>query len=200
MMNIKSEKEKLRKKYRELRLAFTKEQKEEYDAAILDRVTSLVQYKQSRLILTYVSKDIEVDTLRLIDRALSQGKRVAVPKCIDGTRNMRFYYISGVHDLEKSTFGVLEPRIDVCAPADDTDGGFCIVPGMAFDSKGYRLGYGKGYYDRFLSDFDGVTAGLCYSDCIKWNLPRGRYDRAVDFIITERFFRKTDRTDRYRMA
>lgn len=198
MMNIKSEKEMLRQKYKELRLSFTKEEKAEYDRAILRRVTSLDQYKGSQLILTYVSKDIEVDTLMLIQTALSQGRKVAVPKCIGGTRDMRFYYITGIQDLEKSTFGVLEPVVSQCAPADKVDGAFCVVPGMAFDSRGYRLGYGKGYYDRFLSGFCGVTAGLCYSGCIKWNLPRGRFDKPVDLIVTERFFRKTDSANRYR--
>ena len=66
----------------------------------------------------------------------------------------------------------------------------CVVPGMAFDCDGYRLGYGKGYYDRFLSGYHGVTAGICYSDCIRWKLPRGRFDRPVDILVTDKFFRK----------
>ena len=196
MINLKQEKERLRQTFRELRRAFAKKEKEQYDREILKKLTSLYQYRNASLLLTYVSKEIEVDTLRLIRKALGDGKQVAVPKCIDGTRNMEFYTITGVEQLEKSTFGVLEPITGLCPRTEITPDALCIVPGMAFDAEGYRLGYGKGYYDRFLSGFGGVTAGLCYSGCFRWRLPHGRYDRPVAFIVTERFFRKTDRTQR----
>ena len=65
-----------------------------------------------------------------------------------------------------------------------------FVPGMVFDVSGYRIGYGKGYYDRFLSEFTGTTAGICYSNCVKWKMPRGFYDRSVDILVTDRYFRK----------
>ncbi len=195
MINLKTEKEKLRLQCRELRRSFTKKEKAQYDREILKKVTSLYQYKQAPVLLTYVSKELEIDTLELIRRALAEGKQVAVPKCIDNTRWMEFYYITGEQDLEKSTFGVSEPIVDRCEKAETPSDAVCIVPGMAFDADGYRLGYGKGYYDRFLSDFDGTTVGLCYSGCFRWKLPRGRFDKAVDLVVTERFFRKTDRTN-----
>ena len=154
------------------------------------RVISLYQYRSAELVLTYVSKELETDTLRLIEKAWADGKKVAVPKCIDGTRFMRFYYITDFCQLERSSFGVMEPIEDICEGlAAVPEKSICIVPGMAFDSEGYRLGYGKGYYDRFLSDYKGVKVGVCYSDCIKWTLPRGKYDKPVDILITDRFFR-----------
>jgi 5-formyltetrahydrofolate cyclo-ligase len=61
---------------------------------------------------------------------------------------------------------------------------------MSFDIRGYRLGYGKGYYDRFLSGYNGTKVGLCYSNCVKWKLPNGKYDETVDILVTERYFRK----------
>lgn len=196
MINIKTEKDRLRKKYREIRRSYSEEQKKKYDSQILRRLLSLYQYKKSSLILTYVSKDIEVDTIMLIDRALNDGKRVAAPKCLAGTRKMDFYYISSLADLETSTFGVLEPIVEKCERVEDFSDSLCIVPGMSFDVRGFRLGYGKGYYDRFLTDYPGGTAGLCYSECVKWTLPNGKYDRAVEVLVTERYFRKTDsRTD-----
>ncbi len=190
MTNIKLVKDRLRKNYREKRLSFRPEQKEQYDRDILKNVISLYQYKNSSLVLTYVSKDIEVDTLKLIKKALEDGKQVAVPKCIDGTRSMEFYYITGFDMLESGTFGVLEPMTDVCKRVEEFKNSMCIVPGMAFDSDGYRLGYGKGYYDRFLLNYEGAAVGLCYSCCVKWSLPRGRFDKAVDVLVTESFFRK----------
>lgn len=189
--NIQETKKKLRECFKNKRLAFTSEQKLQYDIMIFQRITALYQYKNSDIIFTYVSKSIEVDTVELIKKALSDGKRVAVPRCIDGTREMDFYFIKSVNDLEKGSFGVLEPKTDVCEKVTDFSKGLCIVPGMSFDTGGYRLGYGKGYYDRFLSKFNGKTAGVCYSCCVKWNLPKGKYDRPVDILVTEKYIRKT---------
>ncbi len=188
--DLREEKNRLRKRYRSIRDGYSGERKAELDGLILKRVTELYQYRSAELILTYVSKGSETDTYELIRRAWADGKRVAVPRCVDGTRLMHFYLISSEDQLEKSTFGVMEPRTELCqrledAPADS----ICIVPGMAFDSEGYRLGYGKGYYDRFLSGYKGIKAGICYSDCIKWSLPRGKHDKPVDILITDRFFR-----------
>ncbi len=189
--NVRGFKNVLREEFRNKRLQFTAEQKSEYDRKILERVLSLSAYKQNSVILTYVSKSIEVDTIGIIRQALSDNKRVAVPKCIDGTREMEFYFIKSVDDLETGSFGVLEPRVNLCEKLTDLSLGLCIVPGMSFDTKGFRLGYGKGYYDRFLSRFSGKTVGLCYSCCIKWNLPKGKFDRSVDVIITDRYVRYT---------
>lgn len=187
--DVRKNKDILREKFKNKRLAFTSEQKAEYDRKILKKISALYQYKNSSVILSYVSKGIEVDTMKLIDMALADGKRVAVPKCVDGTRNMEFYYINSVQDLEKGSFGVLEPKTEVCEKLTDFSGCFCVVPGMSFDTKGFRLGYGKGYYDRFLAKFDGATAGLCYSCCVKWMLPRGKFDKSVDVVVTEKYIR-----------
>ena len=189
--NIKEEKNRLREKARKVRRGYSPEEKKRLDQSVLKRLTGLYQYREATTILTYVSKSLETDTIGLIERAWRDGKRVAVPRCIDGTRQMTFYYITELSQLEKCSFGVLEPRPDICeAVVTPPKNSLCIVPGMAFDCEGYRLGYGKGYYDRFLSDYHGVTAGICYSDCIRWRLPRGRFDRPVDILVTDRFFRK----------
>lgn len=190
MINIKYEKDRLRKTSMDKRRSFTAKQKEKYDSDILKRIISLYQYQNSSLILTYVSKDIEVDTLMLIKQAWEDGKQVAVPKCIDGTRRMEFFYVTDFDMLEPSTFGVLEPKTDICQKVDSFKNSLCIVPGMSFDYEGYRLGYGKGYYDRFLSDYTGETFGLCYSCCVSRHLPRGQYDKAADVLVTEDFIRR----------
>ena len=92
--------------------------------------------------------------------------------------------------LKNGLYGVLEPDPSRSRPALSGGNALCIVPGLGFDSKGYRLGYGKGYYDRFLSGFHGITVGLCYSACTKWMLPHGYYDRPVDILITEKYARR----------
>lgn len=189
--NIRDEKKRLREHFKSLRKEYSEDEKKQLDISILNRITGLYQYRDAQTLLTYVSKDMETDTLMLIERAWSDNKRVAVPKCIDGTRLMSFYYITELSQLEKSSFGVLEPKTDICElMSREPQNSLCVVPGMAFDCDGYRLGYGKGYYDRFLSGYHGVTAGICYSDCIRWKLPRGRFDRPVDILVTDKFFRK----------
>lgn len=163
----------------------TQQQKSEDDAAILARLCDTWQVKKAELVLTYVSTPIEVDTRILIERLLSEGRRVAVPYCIENTRSMNFYVIRSFDDLQKRTFGVLEPVPMQCKKVVDFSGSVCIVPGLAFDRQGYRLGYGKGYYDRFLSRYSGAMIGVCYRSCMTRRLHRGRFDVACDMIVTE---------------
>lgn len=188
--DIRQIKNNLRSQIKQLRGEMTPEYKAECDAEIAQEFFRSTSYNRSSVILTYVSTAIEVDTREIILTALADGKRVACPRCIDGTRNMDFYYINSWDDLSKRSFGVLEPEADKSMLYTGADRPICIVPGLAFDHWGYRLGYGKGYYDRFLAGYNGWTVGLCYSSCIEYKLPHGRYDRPVDRLITEKFTRK----------
>ena len=190
MKDIREYKKNLRLKYRQYRTQLTPEEKQALDEGVLARILRLTQYQRAGLVLTYVSTDIEVDTRRLIQQALNDGKRVAVPRCVPGTRNMEFYEIFSTDDLSPGTFGVYEPTPDPERLIAHDCGGICFVPGFCFDRAGFRLGYGKGYYDRFLSDYNGVKAGICYAACIRGSLFHGRYDCSVDLVITEQFTRK----------
>ncbi|MCI8496799.1 MAG: 5-formyltetrahydrofolate cyclo-ligase [Clostridiales bacterium] len=189
MRDIRAYKMEQRKRLRAFRQELTPDVQKAMDREILRRVMTLSQYKNCKTVLTYVSTAIEVDTRNLIERALKDGKRVAVPRCVPGTREMEFFFIRGLSDLEPGTFGVLEPVPGRCRKMTDFSEGLCIVPGLGFDCHGYRLGYGKGYYDRFLSRFGGVTAGICYSGCVRFKLLHGRFDRAVDILVTEKYIR-----------
>ncbi len=187
--NIKELKNSLRLRSRAFREQMEQSRKERADASILRRLLSLREYAQADWIYTYVSKPIEVDTVTLIRRALEAGKHVAVPRCVPGTREMEFYEIRALEELEPGSFGVLEPVPGRSRLVEEDTGGLCVVPGLSFDEEGYRLGYGKGYYDRFLSRFRGVTVGACYSGCVRRILPHGYFDRPVDILITERGIR-----------
>lgn len=184
--DIRPLKAELRSRYKKLRGSLSAADKAEMDQKILNRVMNLWQYRETRLILTYVSTPIEVDTRRLIEKSLLAGKRVAVPRCVPGTREMEFFLIQSLDELLPGTFGVLEPDPGRSALLEDVSEGLCIVPALSFDFHGYRLGYGKGYYDRFLARFGGSTVGLCYDNCMARSLPAGRYDRPVNLIITQR--------------
>lgn len=191
MKDIRPIKTELRQKYRSLRQNMSQEIKDRYDEAIADQVMRLWQYKRQSVLLIYVSTPIEVDTLRIIQCALNDGKRVAVPRCIPNTRNMEFYYIRSLQDLEPGSFGVLEPNPNPANLYKESEGGLCIVPAFSYDWRGFRLGYGKGYYDRFLSRFEGNMVGICYSECVQRSLPHGRFDRPVELLVTEKYLRRT---------
>lgn len=186
VIDIRQEKEQLRSKYKQIRKSFSSQEKQKSDEKIKRKLTQLWAYRDEELILPYVSLPSEVDTKQLIVEALKDGKKVAVPRCVENTRNMDFYLINSINDLEIGSFGVLEPKVDKCDKLEEIKDGLCIVPALAFDKRGYRLGYGKGYYDRFLSSFEGKIVGVCYSSCVCERLPNGKYDRMVSSIVTEK--------------
>lgn len=193
VIDIRPIKSELRQKYRSLRQSMPQEIKTQKDEAIAAQVRRLWQYQRNSILLIYVSTPIEVDTFRIIQQALADGKRVAVPRCVPDTRNMEFYYIDSTDELEPGMFGVLEPSANPDRLYNECDGGLCIVPAFSYDWSGYRLGYGKGYYDRFLSRFEGNIVGICYSECVQRSLPHGRYDRPVELLVTESYLRRTVR-------
>ena len=193
VMDIRPIKTELRQKYRSLRQTMPQEIKEQKDAAIATQVRRLWQYQRNNILLIYVSTSIEVDTFRIIRQALEDGKRVAVPRCVPDTRNMEFYYIDSTDELAPGMFSVLEPAANPDRLYKECDGGLCIVPAFSYDWRGFRLGYGKGYYDRFLSKFEGNIVGICYSECVQRSLPHGRFDRPVELLVTESYLRRTVR-------
>lgn len=187
-LEIRNHKIELRAKLKQERREMDPAQKQLMDKNISENVRKLHQYKRSTTLLCYVSTPIEVDTRRIIENAWQDGKKVAVPRCITETREMTFHYITSFSELSEGTFGVLEPSAD--APrVTDYSGCLMIVPGFMFDLRGYRLGYGMGYYDRAMSSFIGPSAGICYSKYIKYHMPNGRYDRPVDILVTENWIR-----------
>lgn len=186
MTDIREVKKEMRRHYRSLRDNLSDQEKAMLDEKIMRKITQLWSYREEDLLLTYVSTNSEVDTKELIKYALNDGKKVAVPRCIDNTRDMDFYLIKSLDDLERGSFGVMEPIRETCEKLEDFSQGLCIVPAIAFDKNGYRLGYGKGYYDRFLGRFSGRVFGTCYSFCLCNSLPHGKFDRRVTSIVTEK--------------
>lgn len=185
--DIRPIKRELRTKYRKLRENLDPEQKKNWDEAILKKITSTHFYKEAKTLFCFVSTPIEVDTYGLIQHAFSMGKTVAVPKCLDREGHMTFYIIKSLADLRPDTFGLMEPDAEKCEPATDLSDAVCILPAFAFDTEGYRIGYGKGYYDRFLQRFRGVKAGICYPSCMANRLPHGRFDVPADYVVTPKY-------------
>ena len=112
--DIREYKKELRAKFKQIRRDMPEQTKAELDDKICRKLVSTDAYKRCKRLLTYVSTEIEVDTMQLIYTALADGKTVAVPRCIDGTRNMDFFIITSDGQLEARTFGVLEPDPEKC--------------------------------------------------------------------------------------
>lgn len=142
-------------------------------------------FKNADAILFYAALDDEINIDECIDFALSKGKKAALPVCLDDNGNMKFYYIDSLNDIQTGYFGVREPDTDICREVTDFNNTICIVPGIVYDKNGYRLGYGKGYYDRFLENYSFISVGLCYNELIIDALPIGEYDVPVNYIITQ---------------
>ncbi len=187
--DIRPLKNRLREQCKAARRKMTAQQKQDKDIRLFRRLISLERYRRAKMVITFVSTPIEVDTHNLILYALTEGKQVVVPRCVPGTRLMDFCLIRSFDDLEPGTFSVLEPK-QSCEVLTRFDNSLCVVPGLAFDMHGFRLGYGKGYYDRFLNAYHGYTVGICYNSCLYPSLPHGRFDCAVDLLVTESFCKR----------
>lgn len=184
-IDIRKYKQELRLKCRERRLGVDADVKKALDNSIAENVKKLKEYRPAKTLLIYMSTPIEVDTRRIIENAWADGKRVAIPRCIPDSRDMEFHYIDSFDNVSPGTFSVLEP--DPTLPiVTDFSGCLMIVPGMQFDMKGYRIGYGKGYYDRYMVRFTGISAGICYSEELRPFMYHGRYDQSVDIVVTDK--------------
>ena len=169
----------LRNKYLKIRKNINN--KKEIDDIIFNKVISLKEYKESNLVLTYVSLKDEVDTFKLIEYSLKIGKKVAVPKCEGDI--IKFYLISNLTDLKKGKFNILEPTTNKLVT--NFENSICIVPGIAFDKNNNRIGYGRGFYDKFLQNYNGIKIGLVYSECICERIDMEKTDIKMDKIVCD---------------
>lgn len=176
-----------RKLYKSIRDSITFAEKSDYDMRIFNAVKSFDLYKKCEILLAYISFGSETDTQRIINYSLSFDKRVAVPYC-DG-KKMLFYEISNLSELIIGKFGI--PTVDVKnkTPIADFDKALCIVPAVCFDLKGSRIGYGGGYYDRFLSEHSVVSLGISSEKCVCTEIIDEIHDMKVDYLITDKYFR-----------
>lgn len=185
--DIRVVKQNLRKKYRDIRRNMSGNQKTIYDRAIFDKFINFHKYQSAKVLLCFVSTDIEVDTIMLINHAFENGKKVAVPKCLDKNGNMEFFLINSLDELKEDSFGLLEPDENTAVMLEDYRNSLCVLPGFAFDTYGYRIGFGKGFYDRFLQKYKGVRVGVCYNSCMTTTLPHGRFDVSADYVVTQKY-------------
>jgi len=160
-------------------------------AAAGERLLSLPEISAARLILFFVSFGSEIDTVPMISRSLAAGKRIAVPRVERRARKLMPYEVRDLQsDLEPGAYGILEPKPDrPPARLDEID--VVIVPAVAWDEEGFRVGYGAGYYDRFLPEVpQAVRIGLGFELQVRSDVPRGPNDLPVDILVTEAAVRR----------
>lgn len=172
-------KQALRKELIALRKAMNAEDKKAADEDIFGQVRPLLD--KASAVFTYASTNIEVDTRRIIEYCLTRGIPTALP--VSGESELSFYYIKSADELKPGRFNIDEPPFDFPAIPDEKT--LCIVPALCADGNGARLGYGRGYYDRFLSGFPGTSVILCYKS-FKREVPVEPHDIRADFTIFNR--------------
>lgn len=172
-------KDQLRKLYKDIRNNINN--KAEKSLVINQKVISSLYFKQSNIIGLYVNISSEVDTSLLINICL-KDKVLALPRVNGDT--MDFYLINSINDLKEGSFHILEPK-DYCQKIDVNDLDLVIVPGIVFDHDNYRIGYGKGYYDKYLQNYQHIAIGIAYSKQIVELIDHDEYDIKLIDVYTE---------------
>lgn len=150
-----------------------------------DQLFQTEWWKSASTIGITLAQAHEIPTNIIIEKAWGLGKSVCVPKCKGKTREMIFYKITLMSQLEKAYFGLLEPKIEETTMMSQEKIDLMFVPGLLFDQTGYRIGYGGGFYDRYLASFSQTTISLISEEQIIDKVPTDQYDIPVNHIITE---------------
>jgi 5-formyltetrahydrofolate cyclo-ligase len=190
MNTVKEKKIAVRQELFEKRRQLESSLKQEMDKRICNYIISLATYRYSDAVLFYYPLKGEVDVTYALEKAWSDKKTVLLPRCRKEKNGiMDFYVVSGVQDLEAGAFGVMEPK-ESCTlfPKENLkDSALCIMPALTFDKKGYRLGYGKGYYDRYLCLYPTAKRiGYCFDFQLVSEVPHDEKDEKLDFVVTDK--------------
>lgn len=168
----------LRKKYISIRKSI--QNKNKINSSIFNKVICDDNIINAEILLIYVSMNDEIDTLSIINYYINK-KVIAVPRIDNNVMN--FYIINSIKELKPGYYNILEPITN--NKLIEFNNCVCIVPGICFDNNNYRIGYGKGFYDKFLYDKDIYTIGLTFKECLIDNIPTDKYDIALKKVIHE---------------
>lgn len=173
-------KQELRRTIRERKRAMTEEEIVERSNALAEKFYNSPAYQAASTIYGYLPYNQEVRTIPMLQRALDEGKRVAVPKVYG--EEMRFIYLDDLTQVSKGYAGIPEPIAD--APVAEDQQALVLMPGLAFDPQGHRIGYGGGFYDRFLAqEPHHPTLALCYEFQMQAHLDTEEFDIPVDTVL-----------------
>lgn len=175
-------KKEFRKEYLSLRNGIPLSQKENFDRILTEKILSMPEFKNAESILLFASVGSEVDTWELFRESIKQNKKVYFPKCIDGEK-MVFLRAVSKEDFTDGKYGIPEPTGDEeYTPHSQSD--LAVIPALSVGRDFSRLGYGKGYYDRFLKDFKGISICPIYPQLLCHGVPTDKFDIPLKIIIT----------------
>ena len=175
-------KQALRLQLREKRKSLHPAYREEKDLVITRKLLELKEFKDADSVLFYVSTPEEVDTHEAIKESLLQGKAVFAPKTLKDSLSL--HRVIHFEHLKLSALGILEP-VGHEEKVEPSEIDLIVVPGLGFDKRGHRLGYGKGYYDRLLKATKGIKVGLAYEELLCDELPIEEHDVPLDLLLTD---------------
>ena len=187
MTAVTDEKSRIREHMKKLRSSIDVNTFRRYCMSIMEQCKSLGEWQNARVVHIYVSSvNNEVDTLGLIITMLDLGKLVVVPRCSRESRELHNIHLKSLDELKQLRFGLMEPDFDAAAIIQPEQFNLIVVPVLAFDRSGARLGFGGGYYDRLLSRCSCPKVGVAYSFQEVERVPVEPHDRRLDSIITEK--------------
>lgn len=185
---MKQKKKQLRKTILERRDKLTAEQVEAFSQRIAEKLFALPEYRHARTVMYFISFGKEPETLKMVPQSIAHGKRIVAPKTVPSTKQLLLSEIRDIEaDLAPGLWDIPEPRAEAMRPAEASEIDFVVVPGVAFDEKGNRLGYGAGYYDRFIPRLNsGVPlVALAFELQVVESVPVEPWDVKVDVVVTE---------------
>ena len=196
MCELRRQKNEVRAELLEKRRNILPETRDDWDRKIANIFLNSISYRFCDIVLIYVSAKDEISTSAIIEHSLANKKIVACPISNIEDNTLSFKAINSMKELCAGSYDILEPPqtntdFQDLLKSNKKDGkrpllAVCVIPCLSYDANGYRMGYGKGYYDRFLPTFEGTKIGLCYSEFKSDRLPSGKYDVKLDVIITEK--------------
>lgn len=151
---------------------------------IYEQLFAQEEWLNAKTVALTISRGREINTHPILERTWRDGKRVVVPKCLPKTKGLQFRTLTSYDELEEVYFGLKEPIVEQTPKVESEAIDLIIVPGLLYDKKGYRIGFGGGYYDRFLANFQGHTVSLALNEQMKTELPHEPFDIPVHKIIT----------------
>lgn len=184
--NLAVEKEKLRRQMLHKRDALTPAEIQRKSLQVISNVLSLSEFQTAKIVACYVNKGSEAETKPIIRNILSSSKKVLVPT-VTGERDLVFSELRSLEELVLGTFGILEPQPDLTRPRSLETVDLAFIPGIVWDSEGYRVGWGKGYFDAVLEKLPSwaTSIGLSYDQQVVDRVPREEFDLPVDLVVTE---------------
>lgn len=180
-------KKQLRNEMKQLLMQMTKEEYTKYSEEITEKLINSTEWIKAKTIGITISTGREVNTHAIIDTGWKEGKQIVVPKCFPEKKQMKFFQIKSFDEVEDSFYSLKEPITTITPLVRKEHIDLLIVPGLVYDKRGYRIGFGGGYYDRYLANYKNKTLSLAFHFQVIEEVPYELYDIPVEKIITNTY-------------